>query len=227
MKKILTFVFVLIIISINSYADDPLLTLSENDEVNLSTLNVPSDSEYELGLMNLQFDIMGFVLFGPQIALDFQFADIVAVGPFFRWNYAGVVYQGVITDWFSSTTTVSPASYGIGVQGKVLIPVGSGMHRPYAGISYERFNGKDSYDPGGEWGEHIYEYKSNVILLNFGYRLITESSFNLSIGLSLGPSIETENIDYYEEEPDIIDHNISNTRFIGMLQIGLGWQFGK
>ena len=57
--------------------------------------------------------------------------------------------------------------------------------------------------------------------------MITQSSFNFSIGLSLGISNETENIDYYEFGDGTVDHNILNTRFIGMLQIGLGWQLGK
>lgn len=189
--------------------------------------NSLSSTEYNLSLMNLQVDVMGFLMFGPQVSLDFQFANIIAVGPFFRWNYAGLIYQGVITDWFYEETIVSPASYGIGVQAKALIPVGSGMHRPYFGVSYERFRGKESYDPGGTLGDHIWEYKSNIILINLGYRLISESSFNFSIGLSLGPSIETENIDYYEFEEGSVDHNETYTRFIGMLQIGLGWQLGK
>ena len=57
--------------------------------------------------------------------------------------------------------------------------------------------------------------------------MIIQSSFNFSIGLSLGISNETENIDYYEFGDGTVDHNILNTRFIGMLQIGLGWQLGK
>ena len=57
--------------------------------------------------------------------------------------------------------------------------------------------------------------------------MITKSSFNLSVGFSLGPSIETENIDYYEFDEGDVDHNPTYTRFIGMLQIGLGWQLGK
>jgi len=196
-------------------------------DYSLSNYSLTNDSDYNLAIMNLQVDVMGFLMFGPQVSLDFQFANIIAVGPFIRWNYAGLIYQGVITDWFYEETVVSPASYGIGIQAKALIPVGSGMHRPYFGLSFERFNGKESYDPGGSMGDHIWEYKSNVILISLGYRLITDSSFNFSVGLSLGPSIETENIDYYEFDEGGVDHNSTYTRFIGMLQIGLGWQLGK
>lgn len=234
MKKLIVLFLILILFSINNFATDANKIGNTNlmmSKPSLSTSNSNffrnSDSEYNLSLMNLQVDVAGFLFFGPQVALDFQFANIVAVGPFVRWNYAGLIYQGVITDWFYEETVISPASYGIGIQARALIPIGNGMHRPYAGVSFERFNGKESYDPGGEAGDHIWEYKANVILFNVGYRMITNSSFNLSVGFSLGASIETENIDYYENEEDNIDHNLTYTRFIGMLQIGLGWQLGK
>ncbi|MDA3953280.1 MAG: hypothetical protein PF485_06515 [Bacteroidales bacterium] len=234
MRKFIAVFLALVLFSFCNYAGDGNAVVNENmslSKYSLSSFNYKSfnslDTEYDLALMNLQVDVMGFLMFGPQISLDFQFANMVAVGPFFRWNYAGVIYQGVITDWFYEETVVSPASYGIGVQAKVLIPVGSGMHRPYAGISYERFHGEESYDPGGTDGKHIWEYKANVILVNLGYRMITQSSFNLSIGLSLGISTETENIDYYEFGDGTVDHNLLYNRFIGMLQIGLGWQLGK
>lgn len=186
-----------------------------------------SESDYDLAIMNLQVDAMGLIFFGPQVCLDFQIANLIAVGPYFRWNFAGVLYQGVITNWFTDESTPSPGSYGIGVQAKVLIPIGSGQHRPYVGFGFERFKGEESYDPGGSWGEHIWEYKSNIYHVDLGYRMLTSGSFNLSVGLSLGVSAETENIDYYESGDEGIDHNTLNTRFIGMLQIGLGWQLGK
>lgn len=233
-KQITLLLTMLLLIPIYLSASDGILlkdhkaTLLSTNYLNTENYSMNNEStDYELALMNLQVDVMGFLMFGPQVSLDFQFANIIAVGPFVRWNYAGLMYQGVITDWFYEETVVSPASYGIGVQAKALIPVGSGMHRPYFGVSFERFKGKESYDPGGTFGNHIWEYKSNVILISLGYRLITDSSFNLSIGLSLGPSIETENIDYYEFDEGGVDYNETYTRFIGMLQIGLGWQLGK
>ena len=234
MRKLIAVFLTLVLFSFNNYASDDLKEENGNTSLSKYSLNLSDnnsfnslDTEYDLALMNLQVDVMGFVMFGPQVSLDFQFANMIAVGPFIRWNYAGVIYQGIITDWFTDGSTVSPASYGIGVQAKILIPIGSGMHRPYAGFSYERFRGKDSYDPGGTWGNHIWEYKSNVMLVNLGYRMITESSFNLSVGVSLGISTETENIDYYEFGEGAVDYNPTYSRFIGMLQIGLGWQLGR
>ena len=227
MKKILTIILAMVLLSLNSFADDPILSLSDYDELNLSTFNVPSDSEYELSLMNLQVDVLGLVFFGPQVTLDFQFADMVAVGPYFRWMFGGVLYHAIITDWFSNESTASAASFGIGVQGKFLFPIGSGQHRPYLELGYEKSFGSDSWDPGGTWGRRIHEYKSNVFHFNFGYRLLTESSFNLSAAIGIGISKETEHIGYYEfgEEPD--DYYPLETRVLPMIQLTLGWQLGN
>ncbi|MDY6801071.1 MAG: hypothetical protein SVU94_07580 [Bacteroidota bacterium] len=83
-------------------------------------------TEYDLSLMNLQVDVLGIIFFGPQLTLDFQFANMIAIGPYFRWHYVGVFYQGVVTEWFSDETSTSVASYSIGGQAKFLIPTGSG-----------------------------------------------------------------------------------------------------
>ncbi|MBU8893070.1 MAG: hypothetical protein KOO66_09845 [Bacteroidales bacterium] len=234
MRKLISVFLALVLFSFSDYASDGLKEVNGNISLSNYSLSLSEkyssnsfDTDYDLALMNLQVDLLGIVFFGPQIALDFQLANMIAVGPFFRWNYAGVIYQGVVTDWFTDESVASPASYGIGVQAKILIPIGSGQHRPYAGFSYERFRGEDSYDPGGTDGKHIWEYKSNVMLVNLGYRMLTESSFNLSVGLSLGISTETESIDYYEFGDGTVDYNPTYTRFIGMLQIGLGWQLGN
>jgi hypothetical protein len=138
-NQIIVCLAVLLFQSFNLFSSDIFEKEEKVDPITFSQLNnLPSESDYDLSLMNLQVDAMGFLMFGPQIALDFQFANMIAIGPFFRWNFAGLIYQGVITDWFYEETVVSPASYGIGLQAKVLIPIGSGMHRPYAGVSYER-----------------------------------------------------------------------------------------
>ncbi len=233
MRKLIVVFLTLFLFSFSNYASDVIKDLNKDENLLLSNYSLSDynksliSTEYDLSLMNLQVEVMGLLFFGPQVSLDFQFANMVAVGPYVRWNYAGVMYQGIVTDWFTDGSTASPASYGIGVQAKILIPIGSGRHRPYAGFSYERFRGEDSYDPGGTDGKHIWEYKSNIMLVNLGYRMLTESSFNLSIGLSLGISQETENKDYYEFGDGTIDYNLTSTRFIGMLQIGLGWQLGN
>ena len=141
MKKLfgllLMFIFVL-----QSFAIEPVnsshtklsSTLIEQNSISIS----PPASEYDLSIMNLQIDLLGILFFGPQVTLDFQFADMIAVGPYVRWHYAGVVYQGIVTDWFSAETTTSLASYSVGGQAKFLIPVGNGQHRPYIELGLEK-----------------------------------------------------------------------------------------
>lgn len=189
--------------------------------------NSLSNTEYNLSLMNLQVDVLGFLFFGPQITLDFQFANMIAVGPYFRYNYAGLVYQGIVTDWFSDETTTSLASFSYGAQAKFLIPVGSGQHRPYIEVGFEKSIGSDSYNTGGTYGKRIYEYESNVFHFNAGYRLISSSSFNLSAAIGIGVSTDTKSIGYYEFDDEFIDNYTLETRVLPMIQLMLGWQLGK
>jgi len=210
-----------------SITTNPLMLNYGNIENSYAKSALSNDTEFDLALMNLQVDFLGIVFFGPQVTLDFQFANMLAVGPYVRWHYAGVLYQGMVTDWFSDGSSASLASYALGVQAKILIPVGSGQHRPYFELGYEKSRGSDSYDPGGTYGDHVYEYESNVFHFNVGYRLLTESSFNLSAALGIGISKETKNIDYYEIDEGGIDYNALETRVLPMVQLIMGWQLGK
>jgi len=210
-----------------SITTNPLMLNYGNIENSYAKSALSNDTEFDLALMNLQVDFLGIVFFGPQVTLDFQFANMIAVGPYVRWHYAGVLYQGMVTDWFSDGSSASLASYSLGIQAKVLIPVGTGQHRPYFELGYEKSRGSDSYDPGGTYGDHVYEYESNVFHFNVGYRLLTESSFNLSAALGIGISKETKNIDYYEIDEGGIDYNALETRVLPMVQLIMGWQLGK
>jgi len=234
MRKILLFTVVLFMaFKINAIEPEKTNTLNPllsdyNNSYNYKTkYALTTNSEFDLALMNLQVDFLGIVFFGPQVTFDFQFANMFAVGPYVRWHYAGVFYQGMVTDWFSDGSSASLASYSLGVQAKVLIPVGTGQHRPYFELGYEKSRGSDSYDPGGTYGDHIYEYESNVFHFNVGYRLLTESSFNLSAALGIGISKETKNIDYYEIDEGGVDYNTLETRVLPMVQLIMGWQLGK
>lgn len=185
-----------------------------------------SSSDVNLKLINIQFDPLGFIFFGPQLGVDFQFADMIAVGPYIRWNYAGVLYHGFITDWFSSDYLPGVGSYGIGIGVKFIPPIGSGRHRPYVDLGFEKFNGNESYDEGGSYGKHTYEYKADIFHFGAGYRMVTESSFNMSIGFFIGISKETENYDYYEFESTKDYNSLSDPQVFPGIQLMLGWQFG-
>ena len=140
MKKYFIIIIGIIIFTFNGFANDP-----ENESLIVLNNNYSlSDSEYDLSLMNLQVDVMGLVFFGPQVTLDFQFANMIAVGPYVRWHYAGVLYQAVVTDWFSDGTTTSLASYSFGAQAKFYIDLRANperkviqyQHTPPAGRSF-------------------------------------------------------------------------------------------
>jgi len=227
MKKLfgllLMFIFVL-----QSFAIEPVnsshtklsSTLIEQNSISIS----PPASEYDLSIMNLQIDLLGILFFGPQVTLDFQFADMVAVGPYVRWHYAGVVYQGIVTDWFSAETTTSLASYSIGGQAKFLIPVGNGQHRPYIELGLEKSFGSDYEDSGDKY---IYEYETNIFHFGAGYRMLTEGSINLSASIAVGFAKDTKSIGYYESGEDYTDYYHLESRVIPIIQLMIGWQLGK
>lgn len=104
--------FFLALVSFNNYATDGNKKGDENillAKYSLSNNKLFNsyDTEYDLALMNLQVDIMDFLMFGSQVTLDFQFVNMIAVGSYIRWNYVGLIYQGVITDWFYEATLVT------------------------------------------------------------------------------------------------------------------------
>lgn len=227
-KQIIVWLAIFLFQSFNLFSSSISEKQEKADPTTFSRFNMQqSESDYNLSLMNLQVDAMGIFFFGPQVALDFQFADMIAVGPYVRWHYIGLIYQGVVTDWFTDETSTSLASYSYGAQARAFIPIGSGKHRPYFGVGFEKSFGSDSYDPGGTLGKRIYEYETNVFHIDLGYRLLTSSSFNLTAGLAIGIAKDTKSIGYYEnDESDITNYNLES-RIMPMLQVVLGWQIGK
>lgn len=226
MRKFFTLLFIMFF-SLQNYATEPVIFTDQNFNSNLvneNSLSIPPSTDYDLSIMNLQVDLLGIIFFGPQITLDFQFANMIAVGPYVRWHYAGVLYQGVVTDWFSAETTTSLASYSIGGQAKFLIPIGSGQHRPYIVTGFEKSFGSDWEDFGDKY---IYEYETNIFHFGAGYRMLTEGSFNLSASIAIGFAQDTKSIGYYEYGEDYTDSYHLESRVIPIIQLMLGWQLGR
>mgnify|MGYP001043927210 CR=1 FL=1 len=228
MRKNLTLTITIVLLSISSYAIQPIMPLGEQEKQNLNVYNGSSDSDYDLSLMNLQVDPLGILFFGPQLSFDFQFANMITVGPYVRWHYAGVLYQAVVTDWFSESSNVSVESFSYGLQMKFLIPVGTGQHRPFFGLGAEKSQGEEVFDSEGPSGEdRIGTFEQNIYHFDFGYRYQSGSAFNLSVSLGLALSQDTENIAFYDSNEDNYDSYDLETRFLPLLQLQLGWQLGK
>lgn len=199
---------------------------SPNLNENFSTLELEPSDEVRLAFMNIQIDVLGVLFFGPQVSLDFQIANFLAIGPDFTWHYAGFLYQGFMTEFFSDGTALGLGTYGIGGHMKFLIPTGSGRNRPYVGFGYEKFYGEETYD---DWdlGMKYSNYESNVLHVDLGFKHLTEGSFSFSIGLSLAVSKVSESSYYYESNPDDINYyEPGETMIFPLLQMALGWQIG-
>ncbi|HAN18299.1 MAG: hypothetical protein A2X13_04635 [Bacteroidetes bacterium GWC2_33_15] len=230
----LLFVALISIQNISAKTNDPTKDKGTEDLVFIDyTISSPemksatqSDGDTRLKLINLQIDVLGIVFFGPQVSLDFQVANFISVGPYFRWNYGGLMYQATTSEWFSESPDISPASYGYGFSAKVLPPIGSGRHRPYIDLGFERFSGKESWYSDSYSGDHYYEYKANIFHFGAGYRMVSDGAFNLSVGIFVGIYQETENIDYYENSSEIEYNSLEDPRVFPGANLTLGWQFG-
>lgn len=220
--------FLIMFFAVESIAKLPVL----NPDLSNRTFNNKSfsdnESDYRLKLMNLQVDALGLVFFGPQVSLDFQFANMIAVGPYVRWHYAGVLYRAVVTDWFSENSNVEAGSYSYGAQLKFLIPVGSGQHRPFIGLTAEKSQGEEVFvSEENSEDDRINSFEQNIFGFNVGYRYTSPSAFNLSVGLGVAVAQDTENIGFYASQEDVYDSYALETRVLPMIQLKLGWQLGK
>lgn len=196
-------------------------------QIEKSNFNLYDDGDVRLAIMNIQVDVLGVLFFGPQVSLDFQFANVIAIGTDFTWHYAGFLYQGFMTEFFNDGTTLGLGTYGIGGHMKFLIPAGSGRNRPYVDFGYEKFFGEETYDDFDLGDKKYSEYKSNVLHVGVGYKRITEGSFNFSIGLSVAVSKVAESLYYYDSNPDEINYyEPGETMVFPLLQMTLGWQIG-
>lgn len=201
---------------------DNMLLLNNTSTISLA----PQSDEVRLAILNLQVDVLGVLFFGPQVSLDLQIGNFLAIGPDFTWHYAGFLYQGFMTEFFNDGTTLGLGTYGYGGHMKFLIPAGSGRNRPYVGWGYEKFIGEETYE---DWdlGTKYANYKSNVLHFDLGYKRLTEGSFNFSIGLSIAVSKVSESSYYYKSNPDVVDYyEPGETMVFPLLQMALGWQIG-
>lgn len=233
----LLFLVVLSNIWINAIAEDNNKTTTTNQtflksdnlflkasDINYG-LNAKSD-ECKLAILNLQVDVLGVLFFGPQVSLDLQIGNFIAFGPDFTWHYAGFLFQGFMTEFFSDGTTIGMGTYGIGGHMKFLIPAGSGFNRPYVGFGYEKFIGEETYEDES-LGTKFSEYRSNVLHFDLGYKRLTEGSFNFSVGLSIAVSKVAWSGYYYESNPDDMEYyEPGETMVFPLLQLAIGWQIG-
>jgi len=110
--KLLVLILVLIIVipcyaitytsKVNSEKNKTKLSAGYSNSFNENNYQpsfLETDDEYRLGIMNIQIDAIGVLFFGPQVSLDFQFANFIAIGPDFTWHYAGLLYQMFMTDF--------------------------------------------------------------------------------------------------------------------------------
>jgi len=202
--------------------------------------------DYQLSPVNLQLDVLGVLFYGPQIVVDFQFLDMIAVGPSFRWMYAGLLFQALITDWFDSDEKIAPSTLSFGGQAKIFLPLGTERNRPFITAGYERIfinysreepaftppwkTGKKQYKLAQfnqEYKKFICESESNGLYIGAGYRHFSSQKLNITAQLGFVFAKETKSIGYFEDDPEDIEEYELGTITMPVLQLVLGWQLGN
>ncbi len=223
------------------------LTLNEQvfsgGSVSLFKQSSRESGDYQLSPVNLQLDVLGVLFYGPQICVDFQLSDMIALGPSFRWMYAGALFQALVTNWFDSDYKISPSTLSFGGQAKLFLPLGTERNRPFITAGYERIyinysreepvlvfpskTGNTQYKPAQfdqEYRKYIVESVSNGLYIGIGYRHHSSQQFNISGQLGFIFAKETKSIGYYEEHPNVIEEYVPGTITMPVLQLVLGWQ---
>jgi hypothetical protein len=196
------------------------LTASPPDESLLPAL--PQESGTELGKTAFSINLGGILFFGPTFRFEFRVAPSVLVDAHLRWAFAGLLYQALVTDFWYEDAFVLPYSLGVGAGFKALMGNPNRRHRFYVGSVVEYNYGGSTNDYGREERNHAF-----VLGADLGMRWRSETGFMFSLGIQ--PAVAFVFIDgyYYEDNPDVwYDYGFS-VRPAPILELSIGWEFGK
>lgn len=200
--------------------EDIDLTASSLDES--SFLAPPQGSSTELGKTAFNINLAGLLFFGPTFRFEFRVGSSSVIDAHLRWAYAGVLFQALVTDFWEEDGRVLPYSLGVGTGFKALLGNPSGRHRFYVGSVIE-------YNFGGSTSDYGKEERNHALVVggDIGMRWRSETGFMFSLGFQ--PAVAFVFIDgyYYEENPDTwYDYGFS-VRATPLLELSIGWEFGK
>jgi hypothetical protein len=187
----------------------------------------------EMGSGEFVFHPVGFFQFGPMVDLGPRIGTSTFLDAHIRWSYAGLLYQAIETDGFSSSK-VDPNSFGVGAKLIHFFKNPSSPHGMYIGGLFEYTWGGDS---GTEDEGHTYErdwsrkWKGYTVMFNMGYRWRFPSGFFMQLGGFAGfhnqykAETTREKNSYYSTEKKESDPE--GVRVIAMIEFSIGTEFGK
>lgn len=193
----------------------------------LNVAAAPGEKSAGMGRGEINFNPMGFLQFGPIVDVGLRAGSSTFIDAHFRWAYAGVVYQAIETDGFSSSD-VSPTSGAAGLKVIYCFLRNDTPHCMYIGGIVEYTWGGDSgtdedWYPERDWKR---TWSGYAIVLNMGYRWRFSSGFFMQVGGMAGIHNQTNASWYYTKYESVKFKDPEGVRFIGMLEFSIGTEFG-
>lgn len=187
-----------------------------------SLFAIPQTDNTELGNTAFVINLGGLLFFGPTFRFEFRVGPSAVVDAHLRWAFAGVLYQALVTDFWYEDVTVLPYSLGVGTGFKFLLGNPDRPHRFYAGSIIE-------YNYGGSTSDFGKEERNHAVVIggDLGMRWRSETGFMFSLGIQPAVAFVVKDGYFYEESPDVWHDYGFSVRPAPILELSIGWEFGK
>jgi hypothetical protein len=172
-----------------------------------------------LGRVTFSADILGVLQYGPVFMFEIKTAPFMYLDAHVRYLFAGLLFHGVFTDWFSNGYSVKPQSLAAGLGLKFLF--GSRNSKPYVGLFSEFGNGFGDKDDD-YYGE--IDKQTSIFIFGFqgGYRWRFENKCFISLGLIAGGTTYTDHYKYNSYTS--MDYSEDGSRVYALLTFTFGFE---
>ncbi len=185
----------------------------------------PSLTSNQMGGFSIYTQPLGFLQMGPVVGTEIRLIKNLLFDFHFRYSAMGLAYVAIATEGFEEDLKMSSMGFGTGLR---YFFHTSGPHNPYIGSTFEVDLSAGEYDDDYEWGE--WEETAMGIMINGGYRWRFNPKFFLGIGGSFGVMFITKYDEWYTSDglyKTVITEPDDDTFVLAMLELSLGWEFGK
>ena len=212
MKKTIAHIIILAFVAAFSNA------FSQQHQKKLETV---INRDPDLPGITVNFNPVGFLLYGPIIQAEFKVAHRSYIVPWLRYNYLGLSSQFLWTS-FEDDNVYSPASFSVAAGFRQFELLRSKERLMYYGLFGEYNHEKAVID---RESFHSYEQTrlSVSIYGNIGYRMELRNDFYINLGILPGLNLVIENEGTYSNNGDTVTGLPKKGRIVGMLDVAIGW----
>ena len=180
-------------------------------------------------IVAMSLNLAGFATYGPVLQIDFKVKHPYCLTPWIRYSYAGLISTYQWTN-FESDSEYDPTSMAVGLEFKRFLVTSSRKTYIYYGAALEGIHDKGLHniDP-----DYNYEYEQIRWALaaygNLGYRFKIGNNFFVNLGIMPGVAFDIKNKGYYTKgaSEGLEYGSFEKIRFIGMIEVSLGWEVYK